>query len=137
MERIADYSSENARLTHGAPFFSMMIVGLAVLAFLDGSKGSQVSTGRIASSCEVWDQRAVEGIAPLISDDSAAGERKLNEALTQLRRARTYCRAGSVSVAQNDYLSLHRAFPITTGSIQPTKTSSTPDRVITKTSVTR
>jgi len=137
MERIADYGSENPRLTHGAPFFSIMIVGLAVLAFLDGSNGSQVSTERIASSCEDWDQRAIAGIMPLISDHSAAGERKLDEALTQLRRARTYCRAGSVSVAQNDYLSLHRAFPITTGSVQPPMTSSTPDRVITKTSITR
>lgn len=70
-----------------------------------------------ASDCKAWDEEAAHGIAALLADSSAAAEMRLNEALSQLRRARLYCRSGSINVARYDYESLHRAFPITTGSI--------------------
>jgi hypothetical protein len=71
-----------------------------------------------AANCKAWDEEAASGISALLPDSSGAAEIKLNEALAQLRRARLYCRSGSVSVARHDYESLHRAFPVATGSIR-------------------
>ena len=48
-------------------------------------------------------QKAVEGITPLLYEDSAVTDLKLNEAFTQLRRARAYCKAGWVAVAKQNY----------------------------------
>ena len=120
--------------TRGAHFFAFMMVGLVVAACFNTPKTHGDATALAASACQDWDQEAVEGITHLISDTRAAAELKLNEALAQLRRARLYCRGGSITVARSDYDSLHRAFPVTTGSIR-TAPSAASDRPITKTSL--
>ena len=71
------------------------------------------------SDCDAWDQEAVRGLTALLQANTAAADLKLNEAFAQLRRARMYCRPGSMNVARNDYDALHRAFPTATGSIRP------------------
>jgi hypothetical protein len=86
---------------------------------LDSKVSGRVSSGEwIVADCERWDHDAVEGLIPLMYSSSAAAELKLNEALAQLRRARAYCRSGSVVVARNDYRSLHGAFPVTTATLR-------------------
>jgi hypothetical protein len=73
--------------------------------------------------CAGWDRAASDGIAMLISDTSAAAELRLDEAILQLRRARRSCRSGATALARHDYVSLHRAFPVSTGSIRANKDS--------------
>ena len=121
MEQIPAHptAAEMARLSRGAPMFSVLIVGLAALACLDTPSTTKQAMDRKVADCSAWDQQAVEGITPLLYGDNATAERKLNEALTQLRRARAFCKAGSLRVAMNDYVSLHRALPTSTGSIRP------------------
>jgi hypothetical protein len=110
-------ASELARLSRGAPFFSVLIVGLAILAYLDAPKSRPISADVLEpTACRPWDRKAVEGITPLLYDDSAVTDLKLNEAFTQLRRARAYCKVGWIAVAKHDYESLHRAFPVVSGS---------------------
>lgn len=120
MQRLHENPSESefALLSRGAPFFSALMVGLAIIAYLPPS-GRTVSAGVLEpTACGLWDHKAVEGITPLLYEDSAVADLKLNEAFTQLRRARSYCKAGWVAVAKQDYESLHRSFPVVTGSIR-------------------
>jgi hypothetical protein len=70
--------------------------------------------------CAAWDRAASEGIAALVADNSPAAELRLDEAILQLRRARKNCRSGSIGLAGHDYVSLHRAFPTSTGSTRTT-----------------
>jgi hypothetical protein len=122
------------RLSRGAPFFSLFMVGLAILAYLD-LPTKRISPSKLnTSDCELWDQGAVEAITPLLYGNSAKTDLQLNEALTHLRRARSYCRSGSVAVARNDYASLLHAFPMATGSTRPVPIS-VPDRSLNKTSL--
>jgi len=82
-------ASEFAQLSRGAPFFSALMVGLAVIAYLDAPSSRTVSAGVLEpTACGLWDKKAVEGITPLLYEDSAVTDLKLNEAFTQLRRAR-------------------------------------------------
>jgi hypothetical protein len=78
-----------------------------------------------SADCLRWDSEASEGIAGLIFDRSPSAEIRLDEAIQQLRRARKYCRTGSVAVAGHDYASLRRAFPIKTGSVKQTSDADT------------
>jgi hypothetical protein len=73
------------------------------------------------ADCGVLDHAASLRVALLIGDDSAAADRRLDEALAQLRRARKYCRSGFIAVAAGDYRALERAIP---GDV----TASTPNR---------
>ena len=112
MQRLHENPSESefALLSRGAPFFSALMVGLAIIAYLDPPSGRTVSAGVLEpTACVLWDHKAVEG-SPLLYEDSALTNLKLNEAFTQLRRARSYCKAGWVAVAKQDYESLHRSF---------------------------
>ena len=121
MQRIHEQptASELAQLSRGAPFFSALMVGLAIIAYLDAPSSRTVSAGVLEPmACGLWDKNAFEGITPLLYQDSAVTDLKLNEAFTQLRRARAYCKKGWVVVAKQDYESLHRTFPVVTGSIR-------------------
>ena len=112
-------ASEIARLSRGAPFFTLLVLGMAALSFFDTPKNRTVSADRLEpADCKAWDQEAVEGITPLLYDDRAVTNLKLDEAMMQLRRARANCKAGSLAVAKKDYASLHRAFPIGIGPIR-------------------
>ena len=71
--------------------------------------------------CAAWDQEASGGIARLLLDTSAKSEWELDQALLQLRRARKHCRSGAVQVAYHDYASLHRGFPLITGSVSASR----------------
>jgi hypothetical protein len=106
-------------LTQGAPLFGLLIIFLAVAGLFD-IKISGGPTGErwTIADCQAWDHTAVEGLIPLMYGGSGAAELKLTEGLAQLRRARLYCRRGSAVVARNDYLALHRAYPVTTGTIR-------------------
>jgi hypothetical protein len=84
------------------------------------------SDAAIRTNCEAWDREASEGIAAIISDNSAAAELRLDQAILQLRRARKNCRAGFAAVARHDYASLHQAFPSATGSIRAAPRDSAP-----------
>ena len=114
------------RLSRGAPFFSLMMVGLAVLAYFDQPKTTVMLAAVEHSDCEAWDREAIRGITTLLEANSAAADSKVNEALAQLRRARMYCRPGSMNLARNDYEALHRALPTVTGSIRPAATNVRP-----------
>lgn len=128
--------ASHIRATRGAWFRrSVFVAGLSLLAAsiaYSHRAQKRPEADRAATDCKVWDEEAARGISALLTDSSGAAEIKLNEALAQLRRARLYCRSGSVSVARHDYESLHRAFRVATGSIPghtesskvlPTKTS--------------
>ena len=91
MQRLQEQptASEFAQLSRGAPFFSALMVGLVVIAYLDAPSSRTVSAGVLEpTACGLWDKKAVEGITPLLYEDSAVTDLKLNEAFTQLRRAR-------------------------------------------------
>jgi hypothetical protein len=119
-------AAETNRLSRGAPFFSLMVVGLAVLAYFDVSKSSGTLVEAGQGNCQAWDQQALEGITALLHVNTAATDLKLNEALAQLRRARMYCRPGSMNLARHDYDALHRALPTATGSIRPASANGRP-----------
>ena len=108
----------------GAHLFALMVIGLAVLGFLDQPGNQQRVAQKLdPAACDAWDQEAVAGIRSLVSIKSASADLKLDEALAQLRRARAYCKAGSIAVARNDYEALHNALPVLTGSIRAPETS--------------
>ena len=118
--------AEFNHLSRGAPFFSLMVVGLAVLAYFDVPRSAVTLAEAEQASCETWDHEAIKGISALLHANSTAADVKLNEALAQLRRARMYCRPGSMNLARNDYDALHRAFPTATGSNRPAATNVQP-----------
>jgi hypothetical protein len=96
----------------------IIVLGLAQLAPWTRSVGREPPAPR--PDCAAWDRAASEGIAVLVSDNSAAAELRLDEAILQLRRARKHCRSGSIDMAGRDYRSLHQAFPGSTGSARAT-----------------
>ena len=102
--------------TQGVPFFSVMMVGFVVVSLFNVPVTKPRATALSSSDCQTWDQDALGGITQLINDTSATGSQKLSEALAQLHRARVYCGGGIITLAQDNYASLHRAFPLTTGS---------------------
>jgi hypothetical protein len=122
-----DRQQFDARLTHGAPFFSLFMVGLAVAALFDPKTTARVGARESTADCQSWDRAAVEGLIPLMYQVTAAAELKLNEGISQLRRARQYCKEDFVAVARSDYTVLHKAFPVLTGAIgSPAKIQSMP-----------
>ena len=83
----------DSRLTHGAPFFWLMMIGLVVAALFELKPSARVvSTTTVSTAdCESWDRVALEGLIPLMYQSTAAAELKLNEGMAQLRPARLYC----------------------------------------------
>src|SRR5262245_34650783 len=78
---------------------------------LQRSSGSDAGAGvRHGPDCTNLDHAAAGALAPLLQDNSAAAEWKLDQALLQLRRARKHCRSGSVALARHDYNSLVQGF---------------------------
>ena len=100
----------------------LLLVGVIALALSQLAPSKSVSHQEAApqANCEAWDRAASEGIAALISDNRAASELRLDEAILQLRRARKNCRSGSIELAGHDYKSLHQTYPVSTGSIRAT-----------------
>ena len=98
----------------------LLLVGVIALALSQLGPSRSVSRQEATSqpNCETWDRAASEGIAAIISDNRAAGEVRLDEAILQLRRARKNCRSGSIDLAGRDYGSLHQTYPVSTGSIR-------------------
>lgn len=77
--------------------------GLSLLAAWSASSGPKVL---FDARCEAWDHAATAAVAELIADRSPAVEQRLGDVVFRLRRARTYCRHGFVSLAQLDYRAL-------------------------------
>ena len=76
------------RLTRGAPFFSLMMIGLAAAGFFDLKPSTRVVSATVSTAdCESWDRVAVEGLIPLMYQSTATAELKLNGGMAQLRRA--------------------------------------------------
>jgi hypothetical protein len=100
----------------------LLLVGVIALVLSQLGPSKSVSRQEAApqANCEAWDRAASEGIAVLISDNRTASELRLDEAILQLRRARRNCRSGSIELARHDYTSLHRTYPVSTGSIRAT-----------------
>jgi hypothetical protein len=100
----------------------LLLVGVIALVLSQLGPSRWVSHQEAApqANCEAWDRAASEGIAALISDNRAASELRLDEAILQLRRARKNCRSGSIELAGQDYKSLHQTYPVATGSIRAT-----------------
>jgi hypothetical protein len=98
----------------------LLLIAAITLALSQLAPSRSVSRPEAASQpdCAAWDRAASEGIATIISDNRAASELRLDEALLQLRRARKNCRAGWVELAGHDYTSLHRTYPVATGSVR-------------------
>jgi hypothetical protein len=99
---------------------AVAVVGLAQL--IPWTDATSRTNPRASATCEASDREASAGIAPLVSDTSSAAELRLDEAILQLRRARKNCRAGATVLAEQDYVSLQRSFPLTTGSVRKTGT---------------
>jgi hypothetical protein len=55
-------------------------------------------------SCKVWDQSASEAVARLVGDLGA--EALLADAVFRLKRARSHCRNGFMTLARQDYVAL-------------------------------
>lgn len=94
------------------------IVGFGIVQLTPWARTPSPYEPAVSANCEAWDRDASQGIAALISDNSAAAEIRLDEAILQLRRARKHCRAGSIALAGHDYASLHQTFSLPTGSIR-------------------
>jgi len=94
------------------------VFGFGLLQLAPWVRSSSHGAAARQSDCLAWDRVASEGIATLIFDTSAAAELRLDEAILQLRRARKSCRSGAIALARGDYISLHQAFPSSTGSIR-------------------
>jgi hypothetical protein len=77
--------------------------GLSLLAAWSASSGPKVP---FDARCEAWDVAATAAVAELIADRSPAVDQRLGDVVFRLRRARTYCRHGFVSLAQLDYRAL-------------------------------
>jgi hypothetical protein len=97
------------------------IVGFGLVQLTPWAKAPSPYEPAVPANCEAWDRDASRGLATLISENSAAAELRLDEAILQLRRARRHCRSGAIALAGHDYASLRQAFPIATGSIQTGK----------------
>ena len=63
--------------------------------------------------CLVRDREASAGIALALLGSATITEPRLDNALLQLRRARTYCRRAWTGLARVEYDALRKAFPIT------------------------
>ena len=63
--------------------------------------------------CVVRDRDASAGIALALLGSAAGTEARIDNALLQLRRARTYCRRSWTSPARVEYDALRKAFPVT------------------------
>lgn len=85
---------------------AILMIGASSAAFI--SKAGVPGTKALASlaDCPVLDRAARAKVAMLINDDSGAEELRVDEALSQLRRARKFCRTGDSTAARYDYESL-------------------------------
>ena len=63
--------------------------------------------------CVVRDRDASAGIALALLGSAAGAEARVDNALLQLRRARTYCRWSWTAPARVEYDALRKAFPVT------------------------
>ena len=92
----------------------LIAAGVGVTFFGVPSRSQSVRSDELSSSstCVARDRAASEAVAELVYDSSAVAEWKLDQAILQLRRARKYCRSGSVQVALHDYASLQRNLPL-------------------------
>jgi hypothetical protein len=97
----------------------LTIAGIVGANLLRSSSSDASAAVRQGPDCVELDREATQALAPLLHDNSAAAEWKLDQALLQLRRARKHCRSGSVELAGHDYNSLVQSFPILTGSTKP------------------
>jgi hypothetical protein len=102
---------------------AILIAGVAGLWTASTYQSPQKATVSLSAQpmCAAWDQEASGGIAQLLLDTSAKSEWKLDQALLQSRRARKHCRSGAMQVAYHDYASLHRGFPLVTGSVSASR----------------
>ena len=99
----------------------LLLVGCVALGLVQLAPWARTSSQHkpaASTNCEAWDREVSQGIATLISDSSLAAELRLDEAILQLRRARRNCRASSITLAEHDYASLRRTFPVSAGSLQ-------------------
>ena len=111
MQRLTEWLSWRALML-------LVVFGFGLLQLAPWVRSNNREAAARQSDCAAWDRAASEGISTLISDTSAAAELRLDEAILQLRRARKSCRSGAIALARHDYVSLHQAFPGSTGSIQ-------------------
>jgi hypothetical protein len=79
------------------------IFGIAVLAIWSMSRGTATS---LDPACVDWDQTASAKVAELVGDPSAVAQALLGDAVFKLKRARSHCRNGWVTLARLDYSAL-------------------------------
>jgi hypothetical protein len=84
------------------------VFGVGIAQLLPWMKPRAIHADSRTLNCEAWDREASVAVSALVLDSSSRGELRLDEALTQLRRARKNCRAGFNAVAVNDYVGLSR-----------------------------
>jgi hypothetical protein len=91
----------------------LLLLLLAVGGFAQITYWAVVAEGiekPLAGICASWDRDASVGIALLVPVPTALAESQLDQALSQLRRARKNCRAGWLDIARRDYASLRDAY---------------------------
>ena len=67
--------------------------------------------------CAAWDDMARHTLAPMMHASTVLASRQLNDALTQLRRARQNCHAGRLDLARRDYEALENLSKSSTSSL--------------------
>jgi hypothetical protein len=77
---------------------AILVGGTGVVAFIDTVISSMPSTSLAKFECMTLDKAASGRVALLVSDDSADGNLRLDEALAQLRLARQHCHGGAADV---------------------------------------
>jgi len=91
---------------------AMLLIAVAVMGLLQLTPwigATSQSKPVMSASCEPWDREAIQAIAGLLPDTSAAAAQRLDDAILQLRRARKLCRTGALILAEHEYASLQRA----------------------------
>lgn len=102
--RLPIHDRDQARWLTQKYVMVVALVGLAVAASLPWS--TPRSAVALASECAALDERASAKLALLVTDQSELAQTMLGDALFRLRRARSHCRNGWVTLARQDYNAL-------------------------------
>jgi hypothetical protein len=90
---------------------TILLGGSGVAAFVDAVNWPVAGSYLAQVECAMLDRKASTRVAAILTDDSAGGDLRLDDAIAQLRLARSHCRAGHDEVARADYEALDRLSP--------------------------
>jgi hypothetical protein len=92
---------------------AILVGGTGIAALIDADISSMPRTSLAQFECAILDKAASARVALLVSDDSADGSRRLDDAIAQLRLARQHCQGGADAIARANYQALDQ-LPVST-----------------------